>query len=317
MDFIYILQHYFYILKHLLSDERYYTFFVLFYLVIMLLLVIYSRKCFWKLICRASGRTVDEVNQKKRELVAQRTGHVTRANDSGFSLYLQELAPNQDAVIVLYKIYGLCIIPYIISIAVFVLSFLNSNYKRIIPYFLLAVPVVSIAMLIGAKIGLKHEFHYVEKKDDRTPLYFPSLVLRIIFAIIFCIAGVWLMIAGVNIYNEQVSQTDWIETTAYIYSEDFDSKYIYYYSYNVDDRTYYDKIETKGDAHNAGEYLTVKYNPKDPAQSTNNLKPYISTIIVNGLIGLLLIGMGLIVGFSDKIHDYRVKRAKMKYNISE
>ena len=313
MDYIYVLQHYFYVLKQFFSDQRYYTIIVTVYLVAMLPLIIYSRKCFWKLVCTASGRSVNEVNQKKKELIAQRTGGVSRANDSGFSLYLQELAPNQDAVLILYKVYGLCIIPLIVSIAVFVLSLLNSNYKRIIPYFLFAVPVVSLAMLIGAKIGLKHEFRYVEKKDDRTPFYYPSLVFRIIVAIIACVAGIWLMVAGVKIYNEQVSRKDWTEATAYIYSETIEAEYVYYYSYNVGNQTYFNKIESLGDAHNAGESLTVKYNPEDPTQSTDILEPQISAIIVNGLIGLWIIGMGLIVGFSDKIHDYRVARAKAKY----
>lgn len=317
MDYIYILQHYIYLLKQIISDQRYYTIIVTIYLVAMLPLMIYSRKNFWKLICKASDRTAEEVSQKKKELIARRTGSVSRANDSGFLLYLQELAPNQDAVLVLYKIYGLCIVPMIASVFVFALSLLNSNYKRMIPYFLLAVPVVSLAMLIGAKIGLKHEFRYVEKKDDRTPFYYPSLVLRIMVAIIACIAGIWLMVTGVKIYNEQVSHKDWIATTAYIYSEAIEVKYVYSYSYSVDDQTYYDKIECAGDAHNAGEFLTVKYNPENPTQSTDILEPQISAIIVNGLIGLWIIGMGLIIGFSDKIHEHRVERAKMKYNISE
>lgn len=313
MDVIYILQHYIYILKHIISDDRYYSIIVLVYLAVMLPLVIYSRKCFWKLVCKASGRTAEEVSQKKRELIAQRTGSVSRASDSGFSLYLQELAPNQGAVLILYKIYGLSIFPLIASIAEFVLSLLNSNFKRMIPYFLLAVPIVSLAMLIGAKIGMKHEFRYVEKKNNRTPSYYLSLVMRIVFAIIFCAAGVWFMVAGVNIYNEQVSQKDWPETTAVIFSETVKGSYIYYYSYNVDDQTHYGRIESKGDAHNAGEILTVKYNPKDPDQSTHILEPHISTIIVNGIGGLFFIGVGVYVYFIDKIHERRVARAKMKY----
>ena len=313
MDFIYILQHYIYILKHIISDDRYYSIIVLVYLAVMLPLVIYSRKCFWKLVCKASGRTAEEVSQKKRELIAQRTGGVSRASDSGFSLYLQELAPNQGAVLILYKIYGLSIFPLIAAIAEFVLSLLNSNFKRMIPYFLLAVPIVSLAMLIGAKIGMKHEFRYVEKKDGRTPSYYLSFVMRIVFAIIFCVAGVWFMVAGVNIYNEHVSQKDWPETTAYIYSETVEGDYVYYYNYSVDDQTYFGSIETTGDAHNAGEILTVKYNPKDLAQSTDNLEPHISTIIVNGIGGLFFIGVGVFVVFIDKIHERRVAHAKLKY----
>ena len=54
-------------------------------------------------------------------------------------------------------------------------------------------------------------------------------------------------------------------------------------------------------SHNAGEILTVKYDPKDPAQSTDNLEPHISTIIVNGIGGLFFIGVGVFVVFTDKI----------------
>lgn len=58
----------------------------------MFLLVIYSRRCFWKLICRAANRTVAETYQKKKELIAKRTGSASRNDNSGFMSYLQELA---------------------------------------------------------------------------------------------------------------------------------------------------------------------------------------------------------------------------------
>lgn len=302
----------FYQIKDLITDERYYVLIAFVCLLVSVLLVSLSRKCFWKLVCKASGRTAKEVFEKRRQIIAERTGGASRVDDTNFVIYLQKNAPNRDALTMLYNIHKFALLPLVASIMLFALSLWSG--KPIMLFFVLTAFsfLVSVALLVAAVAGKNHEFKYVEKQSTNRHFDYFFLIC-IIFAVIMCLFGIYNILTGVKMYNNQLKYNDWIKTQAFIIGEQKETKgYTYSYRYNTDKTMYYGEIHCSGKAYEAAQIIEIKYNPESPEQSTALIKPRLSVLIVNGVGGLAFIGMGIAALFSRKIYNSYCERHNIK-----
>lgn len=287
---------------------------ILLYFLVMLAFTFLCRKYFWKLVCKAADRTVDEVAEKKKEIIKTSVGLSSSINGAKLEIFLQSLAPNPNAVLILDRIHSICLLPIGVSIIVSVVNLFNPNAAKFIPVLAIIDPCVCIALLIAAKAGMKHEFKYVERKNDRTAFYYPSIILQIIIAIIFCIGGFRIAKTGIDMYNEQVEQSKWTKTTATVFAmeKDYDI-YKYTYKYTVDGKEYLNYDYLKYEKYTDVTTIDIRYNPENFEESTTQIEPHLPILTVNVAAGILFAGIGISQLFVKRIYNaLKKKKEKQK-----
>jgi len=286
---------------------------ILLYFLVMLAFTFLCRKYFWRLVCKAADRTVDEVAEKKKEIIKTSVGLSSSINGAKLEIFLQSLAPNPNAVMALNSIHSYCLLPAFISIIVSVVNLFNPNAAKFIPVLAIIDTCVCIALLIAAKAGMRHEFKYVETKSDRNAFYYPSIVLQIVIAVMFCIGGFRIAKTGIDMYNEQVEQSKWTKTTATVFSmeKDYDI-YKYTYKYTVNGKEYlnYDYLKYKKYANVTT--IDIRYNPENASESTTITEPVLSVLTVNVGAGVIFAGIGISQLFVKRIYNALKKKKEKK-----
>lgn len=140
--------------------------------------------------------------------------------------------------------------------------------------------------------------------------------------VLFALAGIWLLLRGCWIFTGQIGQLDWVETEAAVVStaESVDyggyrgrAKTVYTigYTYTVDGIRYDGTVRETVDYRAVGEYLTIKYDPADPAACTDILRPSVPALLLNILAACVFILFGLAAsGLLKRLRTYREERRK-------
>lgn len=125
--------------------------------------------------------------------------------------------------------------------------------------------------------------------------------ILVVFGIIFISGALYFLIHGIISYQEQLTQREWIVTTATVTDvrkhikshgpKSHNHRIIYDidYQYEVSGTIYANTIY--GDIHSkeCGENFNIKYDPLSPGNSTYRIKPDIG-FIVTGIIGFVVCG---------------------------
>lgn len=135
-------------------------------------------------------------------------------------------------------------------------------------------------------------------------------IILVICGILFILGAFYFLINGIVNYKEQLSQKEWIITTAEVTSVNTRIKsgtpgshrhrtvYDIDYRYEVDSQIYSCTIYGNVNKKEYGEIFKIKYNPLSPQESTHRLGPnkgFITTgviaFIVCGIIGYRMISI--------------------------
>ena len=146
----------------------------------------------------------------------------------------------------------------------------------------------------------------------------------LIFAIVLRLVGIFILIQGIRMVGEGVynyidehNQQDWISISAEVIdiSSEYSSssrkhssrvRYDITYEYEVDGKTYSDKLYNRDKAMALGDKVKVKYDPDAPENSTNILSPSLNNLIVFLVFGTIFAAMGFFLsGAWALIHKIR------------
>lgn len=83
--------------------------FTIIYFIVMLIVTFFSKKNLWKTVCKASGRTIQEINEKKKEFFGSST--TGRALQMNFEIWMSSNAVDKEKFVKLYNLYRMSIIP--------------------------------------------------------------------------------------------------------------------------------------------------------------------------------------------------------------
>lgn len=159
-------------------------------------------------------------------------------------------------------------------------------------------------------------------KKDWEKIKYGCPPFLITVGIIFTLCSVITFWNGSVNYRIQKKQLDWSTTNATIsYVEEVTTRptknrttyYDIYYEYSVDDQLYTGIIEKQNRTRKIGSSLEIKYNPKNPAESSHVLEPSNKFIIwgfVYGVPGIFLIIFTIRLA---KSNYEKIKKVDKKY----
>lgn len=123
--------------------------FTLFYFLVMLIVTLICRKNIWKAICKASGRTMEEINNKKNELYS--SPKVSgRALQTDFEIWISANAPNRNKLKQLMMFYRITLVPSIFCFIFSLMGLTTHSFDKILfaGYFIVPIFAV-IAFVLG------------------------------------------------------------------------------------------------------------------------------------------------------------------------
>lgn len=135
-----------------------------------------------------------------------------------------------------------------------------------------------------------------------------------LFMAIFRIMGIVVLLLGIRMvgegicnYIEEHQQQDWVQTTGWVtevesgYSGIRQGRSIRYditYAYEAQGARYTGRLYNRSRYMDPGEPVVIKYDPENPADSTDILSPSLYNLVVFLLFGAALTGAGFLLSGS-------------------
>lgn len=119
--------------------------FTLTYFIVMLIITIFNKRNLWKAVCKASGRTIQEINGKKKEFYSSST--TGRALQMNFEIWMSSNAADKEKFDKLYNLYRISITPNIIFLILSFMGLTTHTFDKILFAGYFIVPVFAIVTL--------------------------------------------------------------------------------------------------------------------------------------------------------------------------
>lgn len=117
--------------------------FTLTYFIVMLIITIFSKRYLWKAVCKASGRTMQEINEKKKAFFSSST--TGRALQMNFEIWMSSNAADKKSFNKLYNLYRISIIPNVIFLILSFIGLTTHTFDRVLFAGYFFVPVFAVA----------------------------------------------------------------------------------------------------------------------------------------------------------------------------
>ncbi len=117
--------------------------FTLAYFIVMLIITILNKRNLWKAVCKASGRTIQEINEKKKEFYSSST--TGRTLQMNFESWMSGNAADKERFNKLYNLYRISIIPNIIFLILSFIGLTTHTFDKVLFVGYFIVPVFAVA----------------------------------------------------------------------------------------------------------------------------------------------------------------------------
>lgn len=117
--------------------------FTLAYFIVMLIITILSKRNLWKAVCKASGRTIQEIREKKKEFYSSST--TGRTLQMNFESWMSGNAADKERFNKLYNLYRISIIPNIIFLILSFIGLTTHTFDKVLFVGYFIVPVFAVA----------------------------------------------------------------------------------------------------------------------------------------------------------------------------
>lgn len=112
------------------------------YFIVMLIITILSKRNLWKAVCKVSGRTIQEINEKKKEFYSSST--TGRSLQMNFESWMSGNAADKERFNKLYNLYRISIVPNMIFLILSFMGLTTHTFDNILFAGYFIVPVFAV-----------------------------------------------------------------------------------------------------------------------------------------------------------------------------